>query len=71
MVRVPDPGAASGGRLPPRHGLLALGVVAVWGTNFVIIKLALAALPPLLLGVLRFALVLAGLALNVLGPRRP
>mgnify|MGYP000888507274 FL=1 len=27
--------------LPLRHFLLALAVVAVWGTNFVVIKLAL------------------------------
>ena len=44
--------------LPAPHFLLALAVVAVWGTNFVIIKVALHALPPLLLGVLRFALAL-------------
>ena len=44
--------------LPPRHFLLALAVVAVWGTNFVVIKAALNSLPPLLLGVLRFALAL-------------
>jgi O-acetylserine/cysteine efflux transporter len=44
--------------LPLRHFLLALAVVAVWGTNFVVIKLALGALPPLLFAALRFALVL-------------
>ena len=44
--------------LPARHFLLALAVVAVWGTNFVIIKTALHTLSPLLLGVLRFALAL-------------
>ena len=32
--------------LPLRHFLLALAVVTVWGTNFVVIKLALAHLPP-------------------------
>ncbi len=48
----------SGARLPPRHVLLALAVVAVWGTNFVVIKTALGTLPPLLLAVLRFALAL-------------
>ncbi len=42
--------------LRPRHALLALGVVAVWGTNFVVIKLALGHLPPLLFATLRFAL---------------
>ncbi|GAB4566777.1 MAG: EamA family transporter [Rhizobacter sp.] len=36
--------------------MLALAVVAVWGTNFVVIKLALAHLPPLLFAALRFAL---------------
>jgi len=45
--------------LPPRHLLLALAVVAVWGTNFVVIKWALGTLPPLLLAALRFALAFA------------
>ncbi len=40
--------------LPLRHFLLALSVVAIWGTNFVVIKLAFAHLPPLLFGALRF-----------------
>lgn len=44
--------------LPLRHFLLALAVVAVWGTNFVVIKIALATLPPLFFGVLRFAFAL-------------
>lgn len=43
---------------PWRHLLLALAVVAVWGTNFVIIKLALAHLPPLLFATLRYAFAL-------------
>ena len=37
-----------------KHLLLALAVVAVWGTNFVVIKLALGHLPPLLFAALRF-----------------
>ncbi|WP_304187428.1 EamA family transporter [Phenylobacterium aquaticum] len=37
-----------------RHALLALAVVAVWGTNFVVIKVALAHLPPLTFAALRF-----------------
>ena len=41
---------------PWRHLGLALAVVAVWGTNFVVIKMALAHLPPLLFAALRFAL---------------
>ena len=44
--------------MPLRHFLLALAVVAVWGTNFVVIKLALGHLPPLLFAALRFGLVL-------------
>jgi O-acetylserine/cysteine efflux transporter len=42
--------------VPVRHLLLALAVVAVWGSNFVVIKYALADLPPLLFATLRFAL---------------
>ena len=44
--------------LPLRHCLLALAVVAIWGSNFVVIKFALHTLPPLLLAVLRFAFAL-------------
>ncbi|MDE2397395.1 MAG: EamA family transporter [Burkholderiales bacterium] len=40
--------------MPLRHLLLALAVVAVWGSNFAVIKIALASLPPLLLATLRF-----------------
>lgn len=44
------------GTIPLRHLLLALAVVSVWGSNFVVIKLALGHLPPLLFAALRFAL---------------
>lgn len=47
---------SSSASLPLRHFLLALAVVAVWGSNFVVIKLGLDALPPLLFAALRFAL---------------
>lgn len=47
-----------GHALPWKHALLAVAVVAVWGSNFVVIKLALAHLPPLLFGALRFAFTL-------------
>ena len=50
---LPAPASAT---LPMRHLLLGLAVVAVWGTNFVVIKYALAHLPPLALAALRFAL---------------
>ena len=46
--------------LPLRHFLLALAVVAVWGTNFVVIKLALGHLPPLLFAALRFTIAQNG-----------
>lgn len=46
----------SSAALPLRHFFLALAVVAIWGSNFVVIKLALAHLPPLLLAALRFSL---------------
>lgn len=41
-----------------RHALLALAVVAVWGTNFVVIHIALDELPPLLFATLRFSFAL-------------
>nr|WP_295081381.1 EamA family transporter [uncultured Roseateles sp.] len=40
--------------LPFKHFLLALAVVAIWGSNFVVIRLGLNALPPLLFAALRF-----------------
>jgi O-acetylserine/cysteine efflux transporter len=54
-----------------RHALLALLVVAVWGTNFVVIKSALEVLPPLLLATLRFALAFAPAALFIARPALP
>lgn len=50
---------APGARTPAAHLLLALAVVAVWGTNFVVIHAALEHFPPLLLAALRFALAAA------------
>lgn len=44
--------------LPLRHALLALAVVAVWGTNFVVIRIGLDDLPPLLFATLRFTFAL-------------
>ena len=46
-----------------RHLLLALAIVAVWGTNFVVIKQALLHLPPILFAALRFALAFLPAAL--------
>jgi O-acetylserine/cysteine efflux transporter len=42
--------------LPLNHLLLALAVVSVWGTNFVVIRWGLDGLPPFLFATLRFAL---------------
>jgi O-acetylserine/cysteine efflux transporter len=42
--------------MPVSHLLLALAVVFVWGTNFVVIKWGLAEFPPFLLAALRFTL---------------
>lgn len=41
--------------MAPRHVLLALGVVAMWGVNFVVIEVGLDHFPPLLFCALRFA----------------
>lgn len=44
--------------LPMSHLLLALAIVAVWGTNFVVIKNCLSAFPPFLFAALRYAFAL-------------
>jgi O-acetylserine/cysteine efflux transporter len=53
--------------LPIRHLLLALAVIFVWGTNFVVIRVGLQHLPPLLFAALRFSLA----CLPVLFIKRP
>ena len=62
---------ASSGRLPWQHLVLALAVVAVWGTNFVVIRWALDSLPPLLFAVLRFSFVFLPAAFFVKRPNVP
>lgn len=44
------------GALPLTHLLAALFVVAIWGTNFVVIHVGLAAFPPFTFAALRFAM---------------
>jgi len=44
--------------LPPSHLLLALAIVAVWGTNFVVIKISLESFPPFLFAALRYIFAL-------------
>lgn len=48
--------------------LLALAVVAIWGSNFVVIRVALDHLPPLLFATLRFCLVFLPAAFFVKRP---
>lgn len=43
--------------LPALHLLLAVAIMAVWGSNFTVIKLGLAHLPPLTFAMLRFVFV--------------
>ena len=57
--------------LPLRHFILAVIVVAVWGTNFVVIKVALGHLPPFLFAALRFTLALLPAALFLKLPPVP
>jgi O-acetylserine/cysteine efflux transporter len=52
-----------------RDTLLALAVVLVWGTNFVVIRLGLNALPPLFFATLRFVFVFAPAALFLPRPK--
>ncbi|WP_215328882.1 EamA family transporter [Polynucleobacter sp. AP-Sving-400A-A2] len=44
--------------LPASHLLLALAIVAVWGTNFVVIKISLESFPPFLFAALRYIFAL-------------
>jgi O-acetylserine/cysteine efflux transporter len=57
--------------LPLSHALLGLAVVAVWGSNFVVITWGLQQFPPLLLAALRFTLAFFPLALLLPRPRLP
>ncbi len=54
-----------------RDRLLALTIVLVWGVNFVIIKVGLQGMPPLLLAGLRFALVAFPAVLFIKRPQLP
>ena len=54
-----------------RHFLLALAVVAIWGSNFAIIRIGLNHLPPLLFAALRFSLVFLPAALFLKRPNVP
>ena len=55
--------------MPVRHVLLAIGVTAMWGFNFIAIHLSLNAFPPFLLAALRFSLIAIPTVLFVPRPR--
>lgn len=56
-MRVLSPFSLESFLMTPRQILTALIVVVLWGLNFVVIKVGLQGVPPLLLAALRFALV--------------
>lgn len=57
--------------MPWRHALLALAVVAVWGTNFAVIKSALSHLPPFTFATLRFVFAFLPAAFFLKRPQVP
>lgn len=57
--------------MSPRDLLLALVVVVAWGLNFVVIKVGLHGVPPMLLGALRFLLAAFPAVLFVKRPHMP
>jgi O-acetylserine/cysteine efflux transporter len=56
-------------QIPLSHLLLALVIVAVWGTNFVVIKLSLEAFPPFLFAALRYTFAFLPLAFFIPRPK--
>ena len=59
------------GKLPLSHLLLACIVTAVWGTNFVVIKIGLKSFPPLWFAFFRFVIVFLPWALFLRRPLVP
>ncbi|WPC06469.1 EamA family transporter [Pseudomonas benzenivorans] len=57
--------------MSPKDLLLALVVIIVWGLNFVVIKVGLHDMPPMLLGALRFMLAAFPAVLLVRRPQMP
>jgi O-acetylserine/cysteine efflux transporter len=56
-------------QLPMSHLLLALAIVAVWGTNFVVIKICLDSFPPFLFAALRYVFAFLPAALFLPRPK--
>ncbi len=71
MSAQPAVRGGSGEGLPVSHLLLALLVVAIWGTNFVVIHQGLAQFPPFTFASLRFFLASVPLLAFVALPRMP
>lgn len=57
--------------MSPKDLMLALVVIVVWGMNFVVIKVGLDAIPPMLLGALRFMLAAFPAILFIKRPQMP
>ncbi|AQZ32919.1 O-acetylserine/cysteine exporter [Pseudomonas sp. LPH1] len=57
--------------MTPKDLLLALLVIVVWGLNFVVIKVGLHGMPPMLMGALRFMLAVFPAILFVRRPQVP
>ncbi len=57
--------------MSPKDLLLALVVIVVWGMNFVVIKIGLDGMPPMLLGALRFILAAFPAILFIKRPQIP
>lgn len=71
MPKKPMSSRASGAGMPLSHMALAIFVVAIWGTNFVVIHVGLAYFPPFTFAALRFALASLPLLAFVPRPRTP
>lgn len=63
--------SAKSNQLPLSHLILALTIVAVWGTNFVVIKVSLESFPPFLFAGLRFLFALLPLVFFIPRPKVP
>jgi O-acetylserine/cysteine efflux transporter len=57
--------------LPLSHLLLALAIVAIWGTNFVVMKNCLAIFPPFMFAALRYTFALLPMAFLIPRPKVP
>jgi O-acetylserine/cysteine efflux transporter len=68
-ARESEAAAVKSSSLSLRDALLALAIMIVWGTNFVIVRVALDVMPPLLFAALRFTFVFAPLALVLPRPK--